>query len=266
MAGDPPLRQVVTSNWEAGLRGKWTGRALWSAAVFRADNRDDILFVAEGQAGYGYFRNFGNTRRQGIELGADTRVGPVLVGLHYTWLDATYQSGETLQGSSNSTVQAVAPGFEGTIDVDAGARIPLVPQHVLKVNAEWELAPTFTVDADMAYIGSSLARGNENGRHQADGVYYLGAGGSGGYAVVNLGLQWTAMPQLTVFAQFNNVLDRQYSTAAQLGATGFASTGEFVARPFAAPVINGERPLLHSTFLAPGAPRTLWAGLSYTLD
>ena len=193
-------------------------------------------------------------------------VGPLLVGLHYTWLDATFQSRETLQGSSNSSAQAVAPGFEGTIDIGAGDRIPLVPHHVVKVNAEWELSPTFTVDADMAYIGSSVARGNENGRHQADGVYYLGPGGTGGYAVVNLGLQWTPLPRLTVFAQVNNAFDRQYSTAAQLGATGFTASGAFAARPFASPVINGERPLLHSTFLAPGAPRTLWAGLRYALD
>ena len=60
----------------------------------------------------------------------------------------------------------------------------------------------------------------------------------------------------------NNVFDRKYSTAAQLGATGFDGDGNFVAQPF--PVnAEGERPLRHSTFFAPGAPRTVWVGVRY---
>ena len=266
MAGDPPLKQVVTSNWELGARGRLVGVAIWTATVFRADNRDDILFVADDQAGYGYFRNFGSTRRQGIELGADGRLGPLLLGLHYTLLDATFQSAETVQGSSNSSVSAVAPGFEGTIDIRPGNRIPLVPAQIVKVSLGWDLSPAMSVDADMAYIGRTYARGNENNQHQPDGVYYLGAGSTGGYAVVNLGLHWQADEQLKLFVQVNNVLDRKYSNAAQLGAAGFTATGAFVSRPFAAPVIGGERPLQQSTFLAPGAPRTLWMGVRYTLD
>ena len=65
----------------------------------------------------------------------------------------------------------------------------------------------------------------------------------------------------SILAQVDNLLGRQYATAAQRGATGFDASGRFVARPFAGPVIGGERPLLHSTFLAPGAPRTTWVGL-----
>lgn len=265
MAGDPPLRQVVTRNWEAGLRGSASQALIWSAGVFRADNRDDILFVADDQAGYGYFRNVDATRRQGIELSADGRLGAVLVGLNVTVLDATFRSAETLQGSSNSSAAAVAPGFEGTIDVQVGDRIPLVPRHIIKARLNWNPAPRWSVDADMAYVGAALARGNENGRHAADGVYYLGPGSSAGYTVANLGVEWQADEAVTVFAQVDNLLDRHYATAAQLGATGFTANGSFVARPFAAPIINGERPLLHSTFFAPGAPRTTWVGLRLTL-
>ena len=59
LAGDPPLRQVVTRTLEAGVRGD-SGNALnWSATAFRTDNRDDLLFVADNQSGFGYFRNFG---------------------------------------------------------------------------------------------------------------------------------------------------------------------------------------------------------------
>lgn len=70
--------------------------------------------------------------------------------------------------------------------------------------------------------------------------------------------------QLTVFGQVNNVFDRRYATAAQLGATGFTSDGNFVARPFAA--VGGKYPLMHATFYAPGAPRSFWLGVRYEFD
>ena len=67
------------------------------------------------------------------------------------------------------------------------------------------------------------------------------------------------------FAKVTNLLDREYYTAAQLGTTGFTQTGAVASRPFAEPVIGGERPLLHTTFFAPGAPRMLWLGVRMDL-
>ena len=76
MAGDPPLEQVVTRSVEAGVRGR-SGRVTWHAGVFRAVNRDDILFVSSPQTGFGYFRNLGETLRRGMELHAEGRFGRV---------------------------------------------------------------------------------------------------------------------------------------------------------------------------------------------
>ena len=90
MAGDPPLDQVVTRTWEAGARGAYRGVS-WSAGLFRSDNHDDILFVLSGQTGFGYFTNFGETRRQGLELGAHSQLGRVTIGAGYTLLSATYR-------------------------------------------------------------------------------------------------------------------------------------------------------------------------------
>ena len=120
--------------------------------------------------------------------------------------------------------------------------------------------------ADIQAFSGQYARGNENNQHQPDGLYYLGAGRSGGYALLNVGAEWRATTQLALFMQISNLTDRRYATAAQLGTTAFDSNGRFVGRPFAEPVIDGERPLLHSTFLAPGAPRSLLLGLRLRLD
>lgn len=262
MAGDPPLDQVKTHTIEAGTRGQAFGALRWNVGVFRAVNRDDILFVADDQSGFGYFRNFGKTRRQGVEAGASGRFGNFTLGANFTFLDATYRSEEEVGGEGNSSNEE-GPGFEGTIDIEPGNRIPLTPRHIAKLTLDWQVLPGFSLSADSITVGGSYARGNENNEHEADGVYYIGRGRTGGYTVVNLGAELQAMPSLKLFAQVNNVLDRHYFTGAQLGSTGFNSAGNFVARPFAGPIVDGERPLLGSTFLAPGAPRSYWVGARY---
>ncbi len=263
MAGDPPLKQVVAKTLEAGVHGRYGAATNWHVGVFRATNHDDILFVADNTAGYGYFRNFGQTRRQGIELGFDQRLERLRYGADLTWLDATYRSRELVGGAGNST-NDIGPGFEGAIEILPGDRIPLVPKQIFKAFAEFEVTAALSLNADVQAIGGSYARGNENNRHQPDGEHYLGPGRSGGYAVFNLGIDYRPAPAWKLFAQVDNVFDRRYATAAQLGATGFDAAGNFVARPFSGPVVDGERPLRGATFYAPGAPRLFWVGVRYT--
>ncbi len=271
MAGDPPLKQVVTTTVEAGLRGSAAGGTAWNIGLFSAENKDDILFVADNVAGFGYFKNFGKTRRQGLEAGfAITLAGitplPITAGANYTFIDATFRSAEILGGAGNSgntSAQAGFRGVGGTIQIQPGNRIPLVPRHLLKLFAQTPLGAAFSIGADVMAVGSAYARGNENNAHAADGVYTLGSGSSAKYAVLNLRGDWRPMAGLSVFLQVNNALDRAYNTAAQLGATGFDANGNFVARPFAANA-NGDRPLRGSTFFAPGAPRSFQLGVKYT--
>ena len=265
MAGDPPLKQVVTTTVEAGVRGS-QGALSWNVGVFRSDNRDDILFVADNAAGYGYFKNFGKTRRQGLEAGVQTTVGAATVGANLTLLDATYRSAETLNGSSNSSndqAQAGLSGVDGNITIKPGDHLPLVPRQIVKLFTSLPVTPAVTVGGDLTAVGGSTARGNENGAHQADGTYYLGPGRSAGYAVFSLNAEWRPLRGLTTFAQIGNLFDRRYATGAQLGATAFDGNGNVVARPFAANA-NGDRPLVHSTFFAPGAPRSITVGLKYS--
>jgi outer membrane receptor protein involved in Fe transport len=262
MAGDPPLQQVVTRTLESGIRGGHVDRASWSAAIFRAENRDDILFVASSQTGFGYFKNFGRTRRQGLELAFDDHLGRVNVGAGYTWLDATFQSAETMDGTGNSAnddAREGARGLEGTIEIVPGDHLPLIPRHMVKLYAEVQATTALSLDVNLLGISSSFARGNENNIHAADGMYYLGPGEAPGYAVVNVGARYRLPRGLQLLLRIDNLFDRRYDTAAQLGPNGFASNGAFTARPF--PAVNGEFPVQQSTFFAPGAPRLWSAGL-----
>ena len=262
LAGDPPLKEVVTRTVEGGVRGTMS-RINWRAGVFRADNHNDILFVADNAAGFGYFKNFGETRRQGVELGADGRFGPVSVALNYTFLDATYRTTEVIGGTGNST-NSIGPGFEGNITIKPGDRIPLVPRNIFKASADWQAMDKLSINADMIAVGGSYARGNENNLHQPDGTFYIGPGKTKGYAVFNLGADFTPIEGFRFFAQINNLFDRHYYTASQLGSTGFTDAGVFIARPFAGPVVGGERPVRGATFYAPGQPRSFWVGVKYS--
>ena len=262
MAGDPPLKQVVTKTWDVGVRGQASGATRWNLGLFRAENHNDILFVADDQLGYGYFKNFGQTRRQGVEAGASTAIGALSLAVNYTFIDATYRSAESVGGAGNSSNSA-GPGLEGSIAIRPGDRIPLIPRQMFKAAADYRLTPALSLGADLVAVSGAFARGNENNQHQADGTYYLGSGRSGGYAVMNLGARYEVSRGVQLFGQINNLFDRQYATAAQLGSTAFSSSGGFVARPF--PATGGEYPLVGSTFYAPGAPRSFWIGLRYSL-
>jgi hypothetical protein len=64
---------------------------------------------------------------------------------------------------------------------------------------------------------------------------------------------------MQLVAQVHNLFDRRYYTAAQLAPTGFTAQGSFIARPL--PAVNGNFPIVHATFYAPGAPIGAWAGI-----
>jgi outer membrane receptor protein involved in Fe transport len=253
LAGDPPLDQVVTRTWEAGVRGG-NNRIDWNVGVFRGANTNDLLFVASTQTGFGYFKNFGRTRRQGIELGASARVvDRMTVGAGYSILNATYQSDETLLGQSNSS------NNDGVIDIRAGDRIPLIPRQTLKLYAALRATSKLSIDLDLVAASGSIARGNENDGHLPDGLYYVGPGSTPGYAVMNAGLRYTLTKALQLVVHVNNVFDTRYYSAAQLGPTAFTSAGAFIARPL--PAVGGAFPVVRSTFYAPGAPAMWWAGV-----
>jgi outer membrane receptor protein involved in Fe transport len=259
LAGDPPLRQVIARTVEARAgvqREHWS----LSLSAFRTDSSDDILFVTDNPSGFGYFRNFGKTRRQGLEVDGSVALGALSLSANYTFLEATYRSPETVDGSANSANDGPAPGFEGDIAIVPGDRIPLIPRHLFKASLGWRPLGWLSLNADMMAVSGVIARGNENNLHEPDGTYYLGPGKTDAYAVFNFGGEVRPLGRLALFFMLRNVFDERYATAAQLGRTAFDAAGNFVARPFTGPVIGGKLPLLSSTFYAPGAPRSIEVG------
>jgi outer membrane receptor protein involved in Fe transport len=271
LASDPPLQQVVNDTWEVGLRGKpelsFVHNLNWNVGAFRGENHNDILFVSSVLLGTGYFQNFAKTLREGIDADIDGRIGRVTWGLDYTFLSATYQSTEVLDGSANDTSDSAlsgSPGIDGNIYVHPGNRIPLIPKSTGKAYAVIQAAKKLAFDVDEIVASSSYARGNENNAYQADGVYYLGPGVSPGYAVTNIRAHYEITKHIQLGVEIDNLFDKHYYTAAQLANTGFTAQGAVQASPFPAYTIGpnaGSTPAESATFFAPGAPRRAWVDL-----
>ena len=258
LVSDPTLQQVVTRTLEAGVRGSWENNLHWSAGWFRGENRNDLLFVASEQTGFGYFTNFGQTRRQGAEVSVHGKIRLLTLSGNYTFLDATYQSPQTVNAASNSSSDGGA-GLNGNATIQPGNHIPLIPKNIFKASAEYQAASKLLLDVDFIAVGRSYARGNENNLDKPDGVYYLGPGISPGYGVMNFGAHYQIRKSLQLFVQIDNLLDHHYYTAAQLGPSPYDGSGKFIGQPF--PAVGGEFPIRTTTFFAPGAPIGAWGGM-----
>ena len=269
LVSDPPLKQVVTRTYEAGVRSTGERNLRWSAGWFFGQNYNDLLFVASEQTGFGYFTNFGKTRRDGAEANVSGRINKFTLGGGYTFLNATYQSPQVIDGGSNSSNASALVGYYGVDDnikIVPGDRIPQIPRHSLKAYANYDPTPKLDVDLDFLAVSRSFARGNENNLDKPDGIYYLGPGTAPGYGVVNLGARYKVYRHVEAFVRINNLLDHKYYTAGQLGPSPFDNNGNFVGRPFAAIRGGGDGnyPLRTTTFYAPGAPIDVFGGLKFT--
>jgi outer membrane receptor protein involved in Fe transport len=271
LSSDPPLQQVVTDTWEAGLRGKpeisFLHNLSWNVGAFRAENHNDILFIAAPQTGTGYFQNFAKTLREGFDANLDGRNGRVTWGLDWTFLSATYQSTEILDGSANNTNNLAMqgyPGLDGVITVQPGDRIPLIPKQSGKAYVDFKATSKLLFDLNEVVVSSSYARGNENNAYQADGIYYLGPGVSPGYAITNFRAHYDLTRHWQLAVQIDNLFNHEYYTAAWLSNTALSGMGAIQSLPFPAYTTGpqaGSAPSQSATFFSPGAPRRAWVEL-----
>ena len=240
---DPPLEKVVAKTVEIGARGRWTDRFGWSAAVYRTDLNNDILFISSGGAvNAGFFQNAGKTRRQGMELGVHGRLEKLNLAVNYGYVNAEFVSALTLNSPSNSSADV-----NGDIQVSPGNKIPGIPAHSVKVRADYDLSDTVSLGSTVMVFSSQYARGDENNR-DANGKVP-------GYVLVNLDARYQYTKQLSFFGRIDNVFDKDYETLGVLGQNFFNGPG----RTFDASNVTDEQ------FRSAGAPRAFWVGVKYTM-
>jgi outer membrane receptor protein involved in Fe transport len=227
---DPPLKEVVAKTIEAGVRGRWNS-GTWHAGLFRALNRDDILFISAGAlTNEGYFANVGKTRREGVELNFDGDAGSrVTWYANYTYLNATFE--EAFLVASPNNPQAV----NGEVEVRPGNHLPLVPGQVLKAGFRFGPAPKLVLAANVLATSDAYYRGDEG--NLVDPF--------DGYTTLNLRGEYAVSDSVELFLNFENILNVEYETFGLFGEADEVLGDDF----------DDKR------FLSPGQPRAAWFGV-----
>ncbi len=233
--GDPPLDQVVSKSWELGAAGHHDGAVTvrWLLSAYRADNHDDIQFIASPIRGRAFFQNVGVTRRQGIDLSIDLAQGPWSARATYGYTDATFRTPLILNSPDN-------PGADddGTIAVQRGAQMPGIPRHRGTISVDYSTG-RWGVGGDVQAQSGLRLFGDEANF----------APRTRPFAIFNLRGHARLFGPVTLFAEMRNLFDKRYATFGTFSPTDEIELEE-------APGASDPRSL------GPGAPRRWIAGVS----
>lgn len=235
-AADPHLNKVVAKTFEGGVRGKLAENLSWNMGLYNTENTDDIQFIASNSTGFGYFKNVGDTRRRGIEMGLNGKFDRLSLAANYGFVDATYQSDFVVGSPANSRADV-----NGQIQVTKGNKIPAIARQTLKFRAAYDITPAWNVGTNLVFSAGQYARGDENNQDVNGKVP--------GYGVMHFDTHFSINDNWKLFAKVNNVFDNKYATFGVLGENIYNLDG------VGAPV--------NEQFRSPAAPRAAWVGLTY---
>ena len=244
---DPPLEQVTSRTFEAGLRGRMARERLggltsldWSASAYRAANSDDIVFVSAGVGlSSGYFKNVAETRRQGFDLTFAGDGGRFDWFLNYSYVEATFQSPFRVSAENHPMAE------DGEIPVEAGDAIPGVPAHSLGAGIDVEPLDGLRVSPSVVYRSGVHLRGDEgNLLSRTDG-----------YTVANLDASYRISDWLEAFGRVENIFDKRYETFGVLGETGDE-----------VPIRELPGGITDPRFISPGQPFAAMVGVRLRLN
>ncbi len=223
LQSDPYLKQVVSRTIEAGARWK-QGAQQATLALYRTRNKDDILFRTAGIAQHGYFANFPRTVHQGADLTANLRAAGMELTVAYSFLDAAYgANGSLFTGSRN-------------VPVREGTRMAGLPRHTFKLGADWHVSGALRIGATLHASSRLVVMGNEDGAEPGWRI--------AGHALLGLQVNYRSNEKWEWHVRINNLANRRYETFGAVATDAFTGGQAQLAR-----------------FVAPGAPRSLAAGL-----
>jgi iron complex outermembrane recepter protein len=243
LASDPPLKQVVSHTAEVGARGTVAdasvGKFAWDFSIYRTNSENDIYGISTTIAS-GFFQNVGSTRREGGDFDLNYQMGRVSAYLQYSYLKATFRSA-FLEPSPANPFQDV----NGNVEVHVGDELPLIPKTRVKLGADVKVLPAWSVGGTVSYIGPSFYRGDEDNLNPE----------LPGYTVTSLRTSYQITKNVLVFANIQNLFDRQYSTFGILGdPTGVGAPGVPADGELGDPDVDPR-------FLSPAMPRSYFGGV-----
>jgi iron complex outermembrane receptor protein len=178
------LRPSVSTHRELGMKFLLGEASRATIALYRVDVSDEIV-VASSVGGRTTFRNAGETRRKGAEIGWHGRLGYGFEGaLALSWIDATF-----------------VDAFTSGTPVASGNRLPGVPQRSLYGELIWRHAASgFHAAAEVRH----------NGRVYVDDANSQSAAP---YTIGNLRIGFDQQGRRWRFSEFlriDNVTDKKY--------------------------------------------------------
>lgn len=234
---DPPLDDIVARTIEAGLRGT-NGNVNWNAGVFYTELKDDLFFFpateddpADPRLNVGIFDNIDKTSRAGLELGADGQYNKVSWFANYAYVRAAFEDDFSYAREVDDDVVA--------FDVHKGDRLPGIPEHNIKIGADYAFTQKFSAGFTASYHSSQYFRGDEANVDKKISHY----------KVVNLHGRYKVTDNLQFFAKVDNLFDSEYDT--------FGLYGE----PDEAPGLDFEDP----RFVGTSSPRAGWIGFKLSM-
>ncbi|MFG1345053.1 TonB-dependent receptor [Xanthobacter autotrophicus DSM 431] len=232
LVADPPLEQVVSHTYEAGLRGAGKllgGDVSWKLGIYRVDSDNDIIALASQQTGYGYYTNVPATRRQGFEAGVQYATGPWRFYANYAFIDATYQFTGLLASPNNPLA------VDGEILVTPGDHIPGIPAQTLKLGLDYMVTPKWKVGGDIIAVSSQYYVGDDANQNPM----------LPGYWVANIRTTYQVTDTIQVFGLVNNLFNARYATYGTFFDTGYLG-------------------LSNAQMQSPGQPLSAYAGVKAT--
>lgn len=175
------LKPATSDTIELGTK-KRIGNGLITASVFQTDTQDEIV-ADTSSGGRTTYKNAGETRRRGLELGLDQQFAyDWHLKMAYTLLDARYRTNACGDDSCD------------------GNRIPGIARNMAYAGLEYAPEQGFYAGAEMRYM-SNIAADDENDVKAPS--YTLTALNSGYKWLVQ---NWT----LDLFGRVDNLFDRDY--------------------------------------------------------
>ncbi len=249
---DPPLEQVITRAIETGFRGVTNFDKFninWSSIGYLTKNYDDIIFVSSGTGlSSGYFKNFGETQRLGLDLSFNAsnnnrKNGIQGFALNYSYMQASFQSAHTLPAANHPN---------SSNDVEAGDIIPGMPKHKINANFTYGLFDDLNITAGLTGATGVFLRGDESNQLTKTAPY----------TVFNLQSEYSPKKNINFFAKIENILNSEYET---MGVLGEAASDE-VNVPISELGDTGKGDTavgpLDPNFLSPGQPRSFFIGIN----
>ena len=212
LVSDPPLNQVVSKTWQAGVRGAalvLDGHLDWRLGGYRSDNDNDIVATASALQGRGSYANVPRTRRQGIEAEINFKSDRWMAYASASEVEATYRFAGALPSPNSPFADA-----NGNVAVTSGDRIGGIPPGRYKAGVDYNLTRTITIGADVLSVSEQRRVGDESNQDAQLPSYWV----AGAHA------SWDVGHGIELFGRVDNLFDRRYATfGTYFGADGIAN-------------------------------------------